>query len=269
VINYLKAAALLAALMALFLLIGIALGGEESIWPALGLSVFAGAYAYFYGPELLIRAYRAREIDRGAAASLLRRVHDLSNIAGITPPRIFVSDNLPPNALAVGRSQSEAIIILTSSLLAIMSEDELIAIIAHEITHIKYYDTLVMTVAVIFTRAIAAIVAPLFLIALFAPRGRAACFTLTAATGIAAGAILYTMLNRSREYAADKSSAVLCGRSDWLISSLQKLNEAKRLCVDPSSETSPHFLSTHPSIESRIQRLHNFSPNIRAVSCSR
>jgi heat shock protein HtpX len=247
------------------------------MWLALALALIVNAYAYWQGPGLILAAHGAAEINRATAPNLVDLVRALAHSAGIPAPRIFVSENPQPNAFAIGRGRADAAIILTSQLLEILTEEELAGVLSHELAHIRSRDTLTMTISATIVGAIVALSAALFLIGRITRGGKGVSIIFMAILAPLAAAILQLMLSRSREYAADKAGAMICGHPDWLASALWKLAKATKQAdnlitlrypataplhiVDPLPDLSWTCLfATLPPIERRIARLNQMGP---------
>ncbi|RME63316.1 MAG: protease HtpX, partial [Alphaproteobacteria bacterium] len=152
--GYLRTAMLLAAMTALFLVIGYLLGGAAGALVALAVAVAMNAYAYWNADKIVLRLYRARPADARAAPELHRIVADLSRRASMPMPKIYIIDNDQPNAFATGRNPQNAAVAATTGLLRLLDRDEVAAVMAHELAHVKNRDTLIMTVAATIAGAI-------------------------------------------------------------------------------------------------------------------
>jgi heat shock protein HtpX len=152
--GYTKTAILMAAMTALFMGVGYLLGG--------GAGVRAGA-GRCRGDECLcllefrqgrLRMHNARECNSQIYPELQRMVHRLADDADMPHPRVYVIDEDQPNAFATGRNPENAAVAATTGLLRRMSQEEIAAVMAHELAHIKNYDTLIMTITATFAGAI-------------------------------------------------------------------------------------------------------------------
>src|SRR5262245_1116443 len=145
--NRLKTMMLLAALTALFVFIGYALGGKGGLVIAL---LFAGGMnfaAYWWSDRIVLRMYHAQEVTESQAPELYAIVRDLATRSGIPMPRVYIIPEQTPNAFATGRNPQHAAVAATEGLLRLLNRDEITAVLAHELGHVKDRDTLIMTVA--------------------------------------------------------------------------------------------------------------------------
>ncbi len=152
---------LIAVLTALFGVIGYAIGGAGGMMLAL---LFAGAtnlFAYWNADKIVLRLYRAEEVDRGNASGAVRRyveiVEGLASKASLPRPKITIIQSDQPNAFATGRNPENAAVAATTGLLRILDEEEIAGVMAHELAHVKNRDTLTMTVTATIAGAITAL----------------------------------------------------------------------------------------------------------------
>src|SRR3712207_1442620 len=286
--NTVKTAMLLAALTALFGVVGYMLGGANGMMIALGLAVATNLFAYWNSDRLALNAHNAVEVDERTAPGLVRMVRDLSQRAGLPMPRVYLIDNLQPNAFATGRNPENAAVAATTGLLDMLSYDELAGVMAHELAHIKNRDTLIMTVSATIAGAIATLAQFGFL---FGGRGDDRPNPLvmlgTALLAPIAAMIIQMAISRSREYDADRMGAEICGQPLALASALARIAGGVAHIPNMDAErhpaTAPLFIvnpltghgmdnlfSTHPATENRIAALQELSgmmgsaPSIRA-----
>ncbi|HEX9836006.1 MAG TPA: zinc metalloprotease HtpX [Alphaproteobacteria bacterium] len=272
--NYVKTAILLAGLTGLFLAIGFALGGEGGMLIALGIAVAMNLFAYWNADKIVLRMYNAREVDARTAPAFHGIVAQLADRGGLPMPRVYIIESDQPNAFATGRDPAHAAVAATTGLLRILSQEEIAGVLAHELAHIKNRDTLIMTI----TATIAGAISMLAHFALFfRGSGRDNPFGIVGVILVMIlaplGAMLVQMaISRTREYAADRAGAELCGRPLWLASALEKLDVAARRIDNPAAEANPatahlfivnplhggsmdNLFSTHPSTANRVRRL--------------
>jgi heat shock protein HtpX len=271
--NTVKTAMLLAALTALFGVVGYLLGGATGMLVALGLAVVTNLYAYWNSDRLALSAHGAVEVDDRTAPELVGMVRELSQRAGLPMPRVYLIDNPQPNAFATGRNPQNAAVAATTGILQALSRDELAGVMAHELAHIKNRDTLIMTVSATVAGAIATIAQFGFL---FGGRGgerpNAPVMIGTALLAPLAAAVIQMAISRSREYDADREGAMISGQPLSLASALARIAGAVHQIPNPDAErhpaTAPLFIvnplsgqgmdnlfSTHPATENRIAAL--------------
>lgn len=270
---YFRTALLLAALTALFLFVGLMLGGEGGLIVALVVALGMNLFAYWNSDKVVLRMYGAREVDAGSAPALYGIVEQLAHAAELPMPRVHVIESAQPNAFATGRNPEHAAVAITTGLLNSLSQEEIAGVMAHELAHVKSRDTLIMTV----TATVAGALGMLANFALFFGRGRDNPLgfigvLLVAILSPLAAMLVQTSISRTREFEADRIGAEICGKPLWLASALGKLDEAAHRIDNNRAEANPAtahlfivnplharkldgLFSTHPSTEERIRRL--------------
>lgn len=272
--GYTKTAILMAAMTALFMGVGYLLGGGAGVLLALAVAVGMNAYAYWNSDKAVLRMHNARECNSQIYPELQRMVHRLADEADMPHPRVYVIDEDQPNAFATGRNPENAAVAATTGLLRRMSQEEIAAVMAHELAHIKNYDTLIMTITATFAGAISMLAN----FAMFFRGGRnqgaggvIAAIAIMILAPLAA-AIVQMAISRSREYEADRVGAAICGNPLWLASALEKIQGfASRIDYDKAEanpQTAHMFIinplhvykrdklfSTHPNTANRIAAL--------------
>lgn len=268
---------LIAAMTALFGAIGMLLGGATGMVIALGIAAVMNLYSYWNADKIVLRMYRAKEVDPITRDPRLRRyaegVMGLAANAGMPTPKVYVIDNAQPNAFATGRDPEHAAVAATTGLLNILTEEELMGVMAHELAHVRNRDTLTMTV----TATIAGAITSIANFALFF-RGRdnngASLIQSLAVMFLAplAASLVQMAISRTREYEADRIGAEICGHPLWLASALAKISRGAAQIVNPVAERHPttgqmmiinplsgqgadNLFSTHPATQNRIDRL--------------
>jgi heat shock protein HtpX len=271
--NNVKTFVLMAGLMALFLVAGQAIGGQQGLVMALIMGSALNFLMYFFSDRMVLKMYRARVITREDAPQLYDMVDRLRQRAGLPMPRVAVADQDQPNAFATGRSPSKAVVAVTRGILTAMPLDEMEAVIAHELAHIKNRDMLISTVAA----GIAGAIGYLPYLLMFGGRsddgeGRHPLvgLALMLMAPIAAMIIQYAV-SRQREFEADRVGAEILGRPMHLAKALRRLDSlAQRIpmqiqpAVAPLAQVNPlaahgggiaRLFSTHPPTEERVARL--------------
>ncbi len=271
--GYAKTAMLMAAMTALFMGIGYLLGGGAGLILALALAAGMNAYSYWNSDKAVLRMHNAQECNSQVHPDLQRMVHRLADDAGMPHPRVYVIDEDQPNAFATGRNPENAAVAATTGLLRRMSREEVAAVMAHELAHIRNYDTLIMTVTATFAGAISMLAN----FAMFFRGGRngggnVIAVILVMILAPLAAAVVQMAISRSREYEADRVGAEICGNPLWLAAALEKIQGfASRIDFDRAErnpQTAHMFIinplhvhkrdklfSTHPNTENRIAAL--------------
>jgi heat shock protein HtpX len=270
-----RTAMLLAVLTALFMGVGLLVGGRGGMLIALLIAAGMNLFAYWNGDRLVLRMHNAREVDQRTAPEFVGIVRQLAERAGLPMPRTYVIDADQPNAFATGRNPSNAAVAATTGLLRRMSPEEVAGVMAHELAHVKHRDTLTMTI----TATLAGALSMLANFGLFFGGGNSRNNPLGVIGTILAifiaplAAMLVQMaISRSREYEADRIGAEMTGRPLWLASALEKLDRGARAIPNMAAERSPatahlfivnplaggardSLFSTHPNVQNRIARL--------------
>ncbi len=184
---------------------------------------------YFLSDNLLLRWYHAKEMQ-AKNSPLHEIVHRLATKVGIPVPKVFIVESAMPNAFATGRNAEHASIVVTNALLDLLDNDELEAVLAHELAHVKYGDTLIGTIVAVLSGALTALATFAFWCSIFTgfgqeddPAPNLIKFFVTALVAPVAALIIQLMVSQSREYGADEQSLRTLGKTDTLISALEKL----------------------------------------------
>jgi len=272
--HHVKTAIFLAILTAILIGLGGALGGKTGMIIALALAGGMNFLAYWYSDRIVLSMYGAQEVGPVEAPELYSIVAELARRANIPMPRVYIIPTEAPNAFATGRSPQHAAVAATSGILRILTRDELMGVMAHEIGHVLHRDTLIATIAATIAGAVSMLANWLQWAVLFG-MGRSddeegpglAGGILMAIIAPIAAALVQMAVSRSREYLADEAGAQLSGKPLALASA--KLHQATHMIpmdanpatahlfiVNPLSGRSlANLFSTHPPVEERIARL--------------
>ena len=273
--NWFKTGILMAAIVALFGVIGAALGGQSGMLLALLFAGGMNVWAYWFSDQAVLKMYNAREVDESSAPQFYRMVRELARNAGLPMPRVYVIDEDQPNAFATGRDPQHAAVAATTGIMRVLSERELRGVMAHELAHVKHRDTLISTISATIAGAISAIaqfgmlfggnnngernVNPVvaILIMIMAP---------------IAAALIQMAISRSREFEADRGGAEISRDPRALAAALEKIHRyaqglpmataeqhpetAQMMIINPlSGDGIKSLFSTHPATEERVSRL--------------
>jgi len=240
------------------------------------LFIFAMAFAqYFFSDKMVLMTTKTKIVDETEAPELHRMVERICADAGIPKPRIGIMPSPMANAFATGRSPKHAVVAVTEPLMRVLNKEELEAVLAHEIAHIKNRDILTMTIAS-FTAMVASIIAQNILFMSFANRGEGSPPWILVGIVVVIvwviSTILMLALSRYREFAADRGSAYLTNNPNALISALKKISStmnnvpsqkrqeaegANMFYIIPaiSGKSVMDLFATHPPLEKRIANL--------------
>jgi heat shock protein HtpX len=242
--------------------------------------VISSIYAvvqYFLAARLAIAMTGAKEISKKDCPRLYNAVENLSITSGLPMPKVYIIDDPAPNAFATGRDPEHAIVAATSGLVDIMDNNELTAVMAHEMSHVKNYDIRISMI-VFGLVCLVGYISDLGLRMLYysdrddddrSPVGLIMVVLIGIFAPIAAS-LAQLAISREREYLADISAVKLTRYPEGMISALKKLDEHGRPMRRQNSATSAMYISnpmkkgifsklfsTHPPIEDRIERLEN------------
>ncbi|MGA8602270.1 MAG: zinc metalloprotease HtpX, partial [Beijerinckiaceae bacterium] len=247
--QFMRTAVLLAAMTALFLVVGAVLGGRGGMMIALVFAIGTNLFAYWNSDRMALSAVDAREVDYAAAPDLVRLVGDLSGRAGLPMPRVFLVDSPQPNAFATGRDPTHAAVAVNAGLIQMLSREELAGVLGHELAHVRNRDTLTMTITATLAGAISSIAHWGFF---FGGGRRSLGFFGSIAMAILApiaAMIVQMAVSRGREYEADRDGAEICGNPLWLASALAKIADAAQRIPDEVVEAHPamaHLFIVNP-----------------------
>ena len=152
--NLLKTAVLMAAITALFMAVGAFMGGQQGMMFALVVAVGLNFFSYWFSDKLVLKMYNAREVDETSAPQFHSMIAELAQKAGLPMPRVYVIDEAAPNAFATGRNPEHAAVAATTGILQVLTERELRAVMAHELTHVLHRDILISTISATMAGAI-------------------------------------------------------------------------------------------------------------------
>jgi heat shock protein HtpX len=276
--NQFKTFFLMLVLTFLFILVGTAIGGRNGAVYAFIFAALMNFFAYWFSDKIVLRMYGAKEVSQGEASELYQIVGELVNKASLPMPKIYIIENDTPNAFATGRNPEHAAVAVTSGILRILSKDELMGVIGHELSHIRHRDILISTMAATIAGAISVLASMARWGAMFGGYrsddeeggggGNILVVILVSIFASIAAMLIQMAISRSREYLADEGGAHLAHPLS-LARALEKLEVAsQRIPMKANPSTAHLFIvnplkgggvfslfSTHPPIEERIARL--------------
>ncbi len=272
--NQLKTVILIGILTGILLVMGRLLGGNLGMTVALVFSLGFNFLIYWYSDKIALWIYRAKPADGKEYKELHKMVEDITILARVPKPKVYIIPSEQPNAFATGRNPSNASVAFTQGILKLLDKNELRGVTAHEISHVKNRDVLITTIAAAIAGVISYIGAMTRWSAIFGSNddsGRNNIISLLIIgilTPIVA-MIIQLAISRSREYIADESGAKTIKDPLSLASALEKLESGSKVPMKLGSEaTSSLFivnpfrgsamlslLSTHPPMNERVKRL--------------
>ena len=145
--NQVKTTVLLAILTAFIVWVGQFLGGRQGMIIALILAAGMNFFSYWFSDKLVLKMYRAKEVTHEQAPDLFNMVSQLTQNADLPMPKICVIPSEAPNAFATGRNPQNAVVAVTDGLLRIMTPQEVMGVLAHELAHVRNRDILIGSIA--------------------------------------------------------------------------------------------------------------------------
>lgn len=278
-LNFMRTAMLLALLTAIFVGMGHLIAGPTGMIIAFVVAVGMNLVGYWNSDKMVLRMYGAEEVDERSAPDYYNIVRDLAANAELPMPRVYIMHNAQPNAFATGRNPEHAAVCASTGLLDMLNAEEVAAVMAHELAHIKNYDTLTMTIAATVGGAVSMLAQYLQFSMLFGGRrdsngGALGMIASIAAMLLAplAASLVQMAISRSREYQADRMGAMICGNPLWLASALAKIQGGASRIPNEEAEHAPatahmfiinpltgrgmdNLFSTHPNTENRMHEL--------------
>ncbi|WP_345976745.1 zinc metalloprotease HtpX [Sulfurimonas sp. HSL3-7] len=271
---------LMGAMTLLLVWAGGMLGGQQGMTIAFLIALGMNFFSYYNSDKLVLHHYNAVEVSRAKAPGLYAIVERLSHKGEVPMPKVYIIPDRTPNAFATGRNPSHAAVAVTEGLLELLDEEEVEAVLAHELSHVRHYDILIGSVAATMAGAIALLAQfgiffrdnsnrqnPIVMIALMIIMPLVAT-------------VIQMAVSRNREFIADEGAARLTGHPEWLQRALAKLdNYARRGDLAHATQQTAHMFiinpfsghdisfkelfSTHPSTQNRIDRLEQLKQELR------
>ena len=274
--NWIKTAILMAAIMALFGIVGGLIGGQSGMLMAL---LFGGAmnlFSYWFSDSMVLKMYNAQQVDETSAPQFYAMVRELARQAGLPMPKVYLIDEAQPNAFATGRNPEHAAVAATTGIIRLLSARELRGVMAHELAHVKHRDILISTISATMAGAISALANFAMFFGGRDENGRSVnpvVGILVAILAPLAASLIQMAISRAREFEADAGGAQISGDPNALADALAKIQRyaegriplgpaeahpetAQMMIMNPLSGGGLRGLfSTHPATEERIARL--------------
>ena len=279
--NLAKTAILMAAITALFIVVGGILGGEQGMFLALLIAVGMNFFSYWFSDTMVLKMTNAQQVDERSAPQFYTMVKELANKAGLPMPKVFLIEEDAPNAFATGRNPEHASVAATTGILRILSARELRGVMAHELAHVRHRDILISTLAATMAGAISALAN----LAMFAGgrnsegrQGNPLASLLVMILAPLAASLIQMSISRAREYEADRGGAEISADPEALAQALQKIHAysqgipfqaierhpetAQMMIINPLTAGGlSQLFSTHPPMEERAARLISMAKN--------
>ena len=270
--GYAKTAMLMAAMTALFMGIGYLLGGSGGAVIALVAAAAMNAFTWWNSDRMVLRMHNAQALGPEDRSGLREMVAGLAQAAGLPIPAVYLIDTPQPNAFATGRNPENAAVAVTTGLMRALSREELAGVVAHELAHIRNHDTAIMTVTATFAGAISMLANfAMFFGGSRERMGLAGTLAMMILAPLAAS-LVQMAISRTREYAADRAGAEICGHPLWLASALERIQAGAARIDNDAAERHPatahmfiinplhahrhdSLFSTHPATANRVAAL--------------
>lgn len=282
--NWLKTSLLMAAIMALFGVIGSYLGGATGMVLALLFGGVMNLFAYWFSDTMVLKMYNAQEVDEASAPQFYAMVRDLAQRAGLPMPRVYLIDEAQPNAFATGRNPEHAAVAATTGILRMLSAREIRGVMAHELAHVQHRDILISTISATMAGAISSLANFAMFFGGRDSEGRPGNPIASIAVALLAplaASLIQMAISRAREFEADRGGAAICGDPNALADALTKIDAYARGIRMPTAEAHPAtaqmmimnplsgggiagLFSTHPPTEERVGRLRILAAGTRA-----
>ncbi|MEM7272382.1 MAG: M48 family metalloprotease [Actinomycetota bacterium] len=282
--NTAKTTVLLAALGGLIVTVSGVLGGGSSTALVIGLvlALVTVGGSYWFSDRLALRSAKAVVIGPHDHPVLYNTVFELARKADMPMPRVAISPQAQPNAFATGRGPNHAVVCATEGLLRQLPQDEVAAVMAHELMHVKHRDILIGSVAAAIATAISFIANMALWATAFGggsddDQPNPIALLATALLAPLAASLLQMAISRSREFEADRGAAELLGTGEPLARALRRIEalatgtpmdvapaQAHAYIHNPLAGLSRRrrqgpdmakLFSTHPATAARIERL--------------
>lgn len=286
--NAMKTTLLLGLLSGILIVGGRAIAGEQGLTYGLILAIGMNFFSYFFSEKIALMSARAQRVSENQYPEIYARlkpiVAELGRRMGIPIPKLWVTPDVSPNAFATGRNPRHASVAVTAGILQLMNDDELAAVLAHELGHVKNRDILISSIAA----TLASAITYLAQMAMWFggrrqygdDRSRSPIGTLLMLflAPMAAG-LIRMAVSRTREFSADATSARTLADAEPMISALAKLDSIGRQVPLQASPSMSHMyimkpfsgggfsrlFSTHPPTEERIAALRRLQSTIEGT----
>ena len=273
--NSLRTVFLMTLVAVLFMLVGQVLGGSTGLIIAFIFAMGMNLVSYWYSDKMVLKMYRAQQVDAQSHPELYNMVRDLAETAELPMPDVYIIPQQQPNAFATGRNPEHSAVAFTQGILKVLDRDQLAGVTAHELAHIKNRDILTQTIVTTVVSALSMLAQ----FALFLPIGgdrdgpNPLVAILVLITAPIAASLLQAAISRTREYEADRVGAEISRNPQSLANALQRIEQAVEQVPMQVSETAMRstshmfpvnpfkggrlmsLFSTHPDTEDRVERL--------------
>ena len=274
--NTVRTVLLMTVLTMVLVFAGGALGGKGGALIALVFAAVMNLGSYWFSDKIVVKMYRGQEVNSG---ELYEVVAELCQRNNMTMPKVYILPQPTPNAFATGRNPQHAVVAATEGIMQILTREELMGVMAHELSHVRHRDILIGSIAATVAGAISYMAHMAQWAMIFGggrddEDGNPLALIATMILAPIAAMLVQMAISRSREYLADEGGAKLCGNPMYLASALRKLEMANsRAPMQKVNEATAHMFivnplrgggvralfSTHPPMEERVRRLESMT----------
>ncbi len=278
--SYFRTAVLLGLLTGILLTIGWFWQGTTGMTYFLAIAFIINFLSYWFSDKIVLAMYRAKPIQKSDEPKLHDMVEKLSKEMKIPKPKIYLVNMQILNAFATGRSPKKAAIAVTSGLLKHLNQDEIEGVISHELSHVKNRDTLTSTIAA----TIAGVISYIAQIAWYSlfmggnrRQGGSLIFLPLIILAPIAAMLIQLAISRTREFAADRTGALISKRPLSLATALEKISKVSKQHPIAGNDATAHLwivnpfkgdalmrlFSTHPPVEERVSKLKEIAKELK------
>lgn len=274
--NSIRTVFLMTLAAVLFMLVGQVLGGSTGLIIAFFIAMIMNFVSYWKSDKIVLRMYKAQEVDRNSHPKLYGMIEDLARKAELPMPKVYIIPQEQPNAFATGRNPENSAVAVTQGILKALDGRQLRGVLAHELAHIKNRDILIQTMVVTVVSALSMLAQFAYFIPIGGSDNRGSnplVALIVLITAPIAAMMLQAAISRTREYEADRVGAEISGEPQLLATALQTIERAAHQIPMRVSETAMRstshmfpvnpfsggrlmsLFSTHPETEDRVDRL--------------
>jgi len=273
--NTLRTVMLMTVLTMVLVFAGGTLGGQSGALIALVFAAVMNLGSYWFSDKIVVKMYKGKEVNSG---ELYDVVAELCQRNAMTMPKVYTLPQGTPNAFATGRNPQHAVVAATEGLMQILTREELMGVMAHELSHVKHRDILIGSIAATVAGAISYMAHMAQWAMIFGGRddedSNPVALIATMILAPIAAMLVQMAISRSREYLADQGGAKMCGNPRYLSNALRKLEMANSQApMTKVNEATAHMFivnplrgggmralfSTHPPMEERVRRLESMT----------
>jgi len=288
--TFIKTTLLIGFLTGIFFAVAYVMGFDPIL--ALGFAALMNFVIYWFSDRFVLRMGGAKRVSEEEAPRVYAALRRLNAATGTHMPKVALVNSQIPNAFATGRSPNNATVAVHTGLLSMVNDEELEGVLAHELTHVRNWDTLTMTVAATVAGAVTYIAQWGWLLGgaygygggsggyggRNNQQGNIIGLLFMMILAPLAAMLVQLAVSRTREYAADEGGAKLSGKPLALASALEKIDyyaKNRRQSKNSNPALSSLYIinpfrgsgfaqlfSTHPATEKRIARLHQIAGNM-------